>query len=190
MLRQNAFRLELERQSAAVVQRMRHQSCLPEQYEARNLFNTPGTGRNVPLAVTRTTEIPGSRAAAQRQQLDPPRRNQNPPPLYPTPPGHYSNPAENMVAAATRLDTIPIPDEAPYAEEVRNAIGYLRTVMAQQEKYNYSWSRVHSTPIHSRSYSRCYESLAVSSSERRRNPPQADRAALDAQTLVDQVRAR
>ena len=79
--------------------------------------------------------------------------------------GHYSNPAENMVAAATRLNTISIPDEAPYAEEVRNAIGYLRTAMAQQEKYNYSRSRVHSTPIPSCSYSRRYESPAVSSSE-------------------------
>ena len=109
---------------------MRHQSRLPEQYEARNLFNTPGMGRSVPLAITRTAEIPGSRAAVQHQ--DPPRRNQNPPPFYPTPQGHYSNPAENMVAAATMLDTIPIPDEVPYAEEVRNAIGYLRTALAQQ----------------------------------------------------------
>ena len=142
---------------------MRHQSRLPEQYEARNLFNTPGTGRSVPLAITRTVKIPGNREAVHCQ--DPPRRNQNPPPFYQTPQGHYSNPAENMVAAAARLDTIPIPDEAPYAEEVRNAIGYLRTVMAQQEKYNYSRSRVHSTHIHNRSYNWCYESPAVSSSE-------------------------
>ena len=44
---------------------------------------------------------------------------------FPTPAGHYSNSAKNMVAAATRLETIPIPDEAPFAEDVRNAIGYL-----------------------------------------------------------------
>ena len=122
-------------------------------------------GRNVPLTVTRTAEVPGSRVAVQHQQPDPPRRNQTLPQSFPMLLGHYSNPAENMVAAAARLGTIPIPDEAPFAEEVRNAIRYLRTVVAQQEKYTYSRSRVHSTPIPSRSYSQRYESPAVSSSD-------------------------
>ena len=66
-LRADAFHLELKQQSAAAVHRMRHQSRLSDQYEARNLFNTPGTGRNVPSTVTRTAEVPGSRAAVHRQ---------------------------------------------------------------------------------------------------------------------------
>ena len=189
-LRADAFRLELEQQSAAAVQRMRHQSRLPDQYEARNLFNTPGTGRNAPLTITQTAEVPGSRAAVQHRQPDPPRRNQTPPQHFPTPPGHYSNPVENMIAAAARLNALPLAEGTPFAGEARNAIGYLQTAVAQQEKYTYSRSSVHSTPIPSRSYSQRLESPAVSSSERRRKSPQVDQPALDAQVLVDRARVQ
>ena len=95
-----------------------------------------------------------------------------------------------MVAAATRLGTIPIPDGRPFAEEVRNAIGYLQTAVAQQEKYTYSRSHVHSTPIPSHSYSRRIESPAISSNDRRQNPARDDPPVVDAQALVDRARAQ
>lgn len=65
-------------------------------------------------------------------------------------------------------------------------------MVAQQAAYSYSHERIHSNPRQSRSYSRRIESLAVSSSERCRNPlhvhdpPQDDN---NVQALLDQARA-
>ena len=94
-------------------------------------------------------------------------------------------PIYNMVAAATRLNALPLADGTPFAAETRNAIELLRTAVAQQEKYSYSRNRVHSTPVPGRSYSRRVESPAVSSSEQRRNPLRSN-----AQAIVDEARAR
>ena len=74
-LRAEAFRLDLEQQTIDAVHRMRHQSRLLAQYKARNLFNTPGIGGKAPLTVTRTADVPGSRAVVLHRQPDPPHRN-------------------------------------------------------------------------------------------------------------------
>lgn len=95
-----------------------------------------------------------------------------------------------MLAAATRLAAISIEGESPEAVETRNAVELLRTAMAQQAAYSYSRNRVHLTPCQSRSYNRRVESSAVSSSERRRDPPHGNNPPLThAQTLVDGARA-
>ena len=119
--------------------------------------------------------------------------NTTPPQYVPTPPGHYSNPLDNMIAAATRLAALPVEGESPTAIETRRARELLQTAVAQQAAYSYSRERIHSTPRPSRSYSRHIDSPAVSSSEQHRNHPREHdpaRGGVDAQTLVDQGRAR
>ena len=76
-----------------------------------------------------------------------------------------------MIAAASRLAALLVEGESPVAAEARKAVELLQTAVAQQAAYSYSRERIHSTPRHNRSYSRRIESPAVSSSERRRNPP-------------------
>ena len=143
----------------------RYQTRLPAQYEARNLFNTPSAGPSNPPGTARAVEILGCGAVTQSRLLDPPHRDQTLPRCFSMPSGHYSNPMDNMIAVATRLNAIPITDETPFAAKVRNAIELLQTAVAH-EKYSHSRQRVHSTPLPSRSYSRHVESPVVSSSER------------------------
>ena len=109
----------------------------------------------------------------QREDPGPnPPPNQTPSQHFLTPPpGHFSNPADNMLAAATRLAAIPIEGESPAGVESWNAVELLQTAVAHQMAYSHSRDRVHSTPRPSRSYSRRVESPAVSSSEQRHNPP-------------------
>ena len=88
-----------------------------------------------------------------------------------TPPGHYSTPLDNMIAAATRLAALPVEGETPTAIETRRARELLQTALVQQQAYSYSRDRIHSTPRPSRSYSRHIDSPAVSSTEQHRNQP-------------------
>ena len=105
--------------------------------------------------------------------MEPPRVNTATPHYVPTPPGHYSNPLENMIAAAARLAALPAEGDSPIAIETRRVRELLQTALAQQEAYSYSQDRVHSTPRPSQSpsYSRHIDSAAVSSNARRRNQP-------------------
>ena len=95
-----AYRLMLDQSASNDVMRRRYRSHLPPVYEARNLFNTPGAGTSNPPVVNRT-EAPGTGAPVQPRPTDPPRQNNVPPQHIPTPPGHYSNPMDNIVAAAS-----------------------------------------------------------------------------------------
>lgn len=55
-----------------------------------------------------------------------------------TPEGHYSNPVDNMLAAAHNLTVIPITGNSPAEIEARNAIEMLKTAVVQQANYSYS----------------------------------------------------
>ena len=142
---------------------------MPPVFEARDLFNTPGAGTSNPLEGNRA-EAPGTGAPVQPRRMDPPRQNTVIPQAVSTPPGHYSNPMDNLVASAARLEAIPIEGDSPQAIETRWVKELLRTALDQQEAYSYSRDRIHSTPRPSRSYSRCMEEPTVSSNERRGAP--------------------
>ena len=75
-IRAEAFHLSLDQDASNVVLHRRHQTRLPLQYEAWNLFNTPGAGPSNPPGTTWATKALGSGAAAQPQLPDPPRRDQ------------------------------------------------------------------------------------------------------------------
>ena len=140
---------------------------LPSVYEARNLFGTPGAGASNRPEVNRGGAL-GTGASVQ-----PPATEQNhqvvPTPHVPTPPGHYSNPLDNIVVAASRLAALPIEGTSPIAMEARRAKELLDTALTQQQAYSYSRERIHSTPRPSRSYTRHLDEPAVSSSARRRH---------------------
>lgn len=138
-------------------------------------------------------EAPGSGASVQPRVIGSPRMNNTPPQHVLTPPGHYSNPMDNMIVAATRLTALPVEGKSPIAVETRRARELLQTALEQQAAYSYSRERIHSTPRPSRSYSRHIDSPAVSSMEQRHNQPRGHDPAhggANAQTLVDQGRAR
>ena len=159
-----AYRLMLDQSASHEVMRRKHRSRLPPVFEARDLFNTPGPRAGNPLEGNRA-EAPGTGAPVQPRQMDPPRQNTVIPRDALTPPGHYSNPMDNLVAAAARLEAIPIEGDSPQAVETRRVKELLRTALAQQEAYSYSRDRIHSTPRPSRSYSRHMDEPAVSSNE-------------------------
>ena len=159
--------------------RRRHRSRLPLVYEARNLFNTPGAGTSDQPGVNRAIAAPGTGAPVQPPVTDPLHLNNIPPQYVPTPPGHYSNPLDNMLTAASRLAALPVEGESPAAVETRRARELLQTALVQQEAYSYSRERIHSTPRPSWSYSRHINSPAISSSDRRRNQPREHDPARD-----------
>ena len=101
-----AYRLMLDQSASHEVMRRKHRSRLPPVFEARDLFNTPGPRAGNPLEGNRA-EAPGTGAPVQPRQMDPPRQNTVIPQDALTPPGHYSNPMDNLVAAAARLEAIP-----------------------------------------------------------------------------------
>ena len=148
------------------------QSRLPLTYDPRNLFCTPDAGPSNPPEINRVA-TPGAGTPVQPRVMEPPRMNTAPPHYVPTPPGHYSNPLENMIAAAARLATLPAEGDSPTAIETRMARELLQTALAQQEAYSYSRDRIHSTPRPSQSpsYSRHIDSAAVSSNAQRRDQP-------------------
>ena len=118
--------------------RRRQQSCLPPVYNAGNLFDTPGAGTSDLPVVNRAVEVPVTGAPVQPRSMDPPRLDATPPQHVPTPTGHYSNPLDNMIAAATRLAALPVEGDSPAAVETRRVKELLQTTLAQQEAYSYS----------------------------------------------------
>ena len=150
----------------------RQQTRLPSVYEARNLFGTPGEGTSNHPEVNRGG-APGTGASVQPPATE---RNRQvvPTPHVPTPPGHYSNPLDNIVIAASRLAALPIEGTSPMAMEARRAKELLDTALTQQQAYSYSRERIHSIPCHSRSYTRHWDESEVSSSERRRHRHRQD----------------
>ena len=140
-----------------------------------NLFGTPGAGASNNLEVNRGG-APGAGAPVQHPTAE--RNRQVVPTLHiPTPPGHYSNPLDNIVAVASRLAALPIEGTSPVAMEARRAKELLDTALTQQQAYSYSRERIHSTPRQSRSYTRNWDEPAVSSSERRRHRHRQDNPA-------------
>ena len=135
----------MDQNASNEVMRRRYRSHLPSVYEARNLFNTPGAGTSNQPEVNRV-EAPEARAPAQPRTTEPPCLNNTLPQHVPTPPGHYSNPLDNMIAAATRLAALPVEGESPVAVQTRRARELLQTALVQQEAYSYSCERIHSTP--------------------------------------------
>ena len=92
-----AYRLMLDQSASHEVMRRKYRSCLPPVFEARDLFNTPGAGTSNPLEENRA-EAPGTGAPVQPRRMDPPRQNTVIPRDALTPPGHYSDPMDNLVA--------------------------------------------------------------------------------------------
>ena len=161
--------------------RRRQRSRLPPVYEARNLFSTPGAGTSNQPGVNRG-EVPGTGASVQPQAAEPTRQVISSQHTH-TPPGHYSNPLDNIVAAASRLAALPIEGGSPIAVEARRAREFLETALTQQQAYSHSRERIHSTPRPRRSYSRRLEEPAVSSSTQNRNPPRGITRREEVQTL-------
>ena len=115
------------------VMRRRHQksqSRLPSIYDPRNLFRTPGAGPSNPPEENRVA-TPRAGAPVQPRVMEPPRVNTATPHYVPTPPGHYSNPLENMIAAAARLAALPIEGNSPTAVETCRVRELLQTALAQ-----------------------------------------------------------
>ena len=102
----------LDQSASQEVMRRKYRSRLPLVFEARDLFNTPGPRASNPLEGNRA-EAPGTGAPVQPRQMNPPRQNTVIPQAILTPPGHYSNPMDNLVAAAARLEAIPIEGNSP-----------------------------------------------------------------------------
>src|SRR4051812_17146391 len=176
-----AYRLMMDQKASQEVLKRKFRSRLPAALDARNLFNTPG--------VNRAEATVG--APVQHRIINLPRHNTGTPQAVPTPSGHYSNPMDNLVTAAARLEAIPIEGDSPQEVETRRVKELLRTALAQQEAYSQSCDRIHSTPRPSGSYSRRMEEPAVSSNARREalrgnNPAGVD----NAQENVDRTRAR
>src|SRR4051812_39203156 len=159
----------LDQNASHEVMKRKYRSRLPSVFEARDLFNTLGAGTSNPPVVNRA-EAPGTGAPVQTRLTDLPHHNTVVPQAVPTPSGHYSNPMDNLVAAAARLEAIPIEGDSPQVVETRRVKELLRTALVQQEAYSYSRDRIHSTPCSSRSYSRRMDEPAVSSNARRGVP--------------------
>ena len=101
-IQSQAFQLTMDQNASKEVMRRRYQksqSRLPPVYDPRNLFRIPGAGPSNPPEVNRVA-TPGASTPFQPRVMEPPRLNTAPPYYVPTPPGHYSNPLENMIAAA------------------------------------------------------------------------------------------
>src|SRR4051812_37160159 len=125
--------------------RRKYRSPFPSVFEGMNLFNTPEAGINNPPVVNRA-EAPATGAPVQPLLIDLPRHNAGVPQAVPTPPGHYSNPMDNLVAAVARLEAIPVEGDSLQAIETRRVKELLRTALIQQEAYSYRRDRIHSTP--------------------------------------------
>ena len=169
------MQLTLSLNASNEVMRRRHQktqSRLPQIYDPRNLFATPGAGpSNLPGANQFMTS--GVGGPVQPPVTAPLHGNMAPPHYVPIPQGHFSNPMENLIAASACLAALPVDGDDPTTMETRKIRELVQTALAQQETYSYSWDRIHSTPPpwlalprqnRSPSYSRHMESEALSSS--------------------------
>src|SRR3954471_11896326 len=182
-----AYKFMLDQNASQEVMRRKYRSRLPPVFEGRDLFNTPGAGTSNQPVVNRA-EAPGTGELVQPRIIDLPHYNPEPR-IVTTPPDHYSTPLDNRVAAAARLEAIPVEGDSLQAIETRRVKELLRTALVQQEAYSYSRERIHSTPRPGRSYSRNMEEPAESSNARRR-APRGNNPAPDAQDVVDRARAR
>ena len=99
-LEAQAYRIRLDQNASEEVMRRRYRSRLPSVYEPQNLFITPGAGAGSQPTLNRAG-APGTGAPVQPCTMDPPCQNNIPPQHVLTPPGHYSNPLDNMIAAAS-----------------------------------------------------------------------------------------
>ena len=72
------YRLLMDQNPSNEVFSRRHQSRLPTEYNAMNLFDTPGAGTSNLVAVNRTI-VPRTGAPDQPQVTGPPRQTDNPP---------------------------------------------------------------------------------------------------------------
>ena len=118
-IQSEALLLTMDLNVSNKVMRRRHQkaqSRLPPVYDPRNLFRTPGAGPSNPPEVNRVA-TPGAGMPVQPRVMEPPRMNTAPPHYVPTPPGHYSNPLENMIPVAARLAALPADGDSPTAVE-------------------------------------------------------------------------
>src|SRR4051812_35612148 len=59
------------------------------------------------------------------------------------PPGHFSNPMENIMAATQYLNSLPIPGNSPGERVARQAIAWLQTTITQQAQYSVSCPHLH-----------------------------------------------
>ena len=189
-LQEETFRLSVDLNASNEVMRRRRQktqSRLPLTLDPGNLFHTPGAGGSNPPKANRVT-TPG--APVQPCTMEPPRMN-TAPRYIATPPGHFSNPLENLIAVSARLAALPMEGDSPAAIETRRVRELLQTALAQQDAYSYSRDRIHSTPRPSRSpsYSRHMESAEMSSNAQRHNRPYRHEPVRDgALNLSDQER--
>ena len=134
-IQSEAFQLTMSLNASNEVMRRRHQkaqSHLPPVYDPRNLFCTPGAGPNNPLEASQFATS-GAGAPVQPRVMEPPHVNMALPRYVPTPPGHFSNPLENLIAASARLAALPVDGDSPTAVEMRRVRELLQTALAQQE---------------------------------------------------------
>ena len=117
----DSYRLRVDQNASHKVLMRKHRSRFPLVYESRDLFNTPGAGASNPPMVNRMTEVPGGGVSGQPCVTSSLYINNTPPQHVVTPPGHYSTPLDNMIAAATRLAALPVNGETPTAVETRRA---------------------------------------------------------------------
>ena len=136
-LEAHAYRIRLDQNASEEVMRRRYRSRLPLVYEPQNLFNTPGAGAGNQHMLNQA-EAPGTGAPVQPRTMGPPRQNNVVPQYVPTPPRHYSNPLNNIVAAASCLAALPTDGESPVAVEARRARDLLQTALNQQQTYSLS----------------------------------------------------
>ena len=125
--------------------------------------------------------------------MDPPRIISAPPHYVPTPPGHFSNPLENLIAASACLVALPMEGDSQTAIEIWRVRELLQIALAQQDAYSYSRDRIHSTPHPSQSpsYSRHMESADMSSNAQHHNRPyRHETVRAGALNLADQERIR
>ena len=106
-LEAQAYRIRLDQNASEEVMRRRYRSRLPSVYEPQNLFNTPGAGAGS-QPILNQAEAPGIGVPVQPRTTDLPCQNNVVPSM---PPGHYSNPLDNIVAAASRLAALPTDGE-------------------------------------------------------------------------------
>ena len=149
----------------------------------------PGAGTSNPPQLNRVA-APGAGTPVQPRITEPPRLNTVLPQHVPIPPGHFSNPLDNMIATATWLAALLVDGDSPAAIQTQRARELLQTALVQQEAYSYSRDRIHSTPRPSRSYSRHMDSPAVSSNVQHCDQPRGHDPLHDgAHNLVGQDRA-
>ena len=110
-----AYKLMLDQNASQEVLKRKHRSRLPLGFDPWNIFHTPGAGPSNPPQHLETNriEVPGPGGTVQPRLMEPPQQNIVIPPPVQTPPGHYSNPMDNLVAAAARLEAIPVEGDSP-----------------------------------------------------------------------------